>query len=105
VLVSGTKKMSQPLATALARWEKEFTATREGKVRGNVEFRFSQRLGDATTAYETGIFRYTTLTDGAQPKYEYMRLEALLVKRGDVCKILMENQIGPGTQAEWDALR
>jgi hypothetical protein len=105
VLVSGTKKMSQPLATALARWEKDFTATREGKVRGNVEFRFSQRLGDATTAHETGIFRYTTLTDGAEPKYEYMRLEALLVKRGDVWKILMENQIGPGTQAEWDALR
>jgi ketosteroid isomerase-like protein len=105
VLVSGVKKMSQPLATALARWEKDFTATREGKVRGNVKFRFSQRLGDATTAYETGVFRYTTLTDGAEPKYEYMRLEALLVKRGDVWKILMENQIGPATQAEWDALR
>jgi hypothetical protein len=105
VLVSGTKKTSQPLATALARWEKDFTATREGKVRGNVEFRFSQRLGDATTAHESGIFRYTTLTDGAEPKYDYIRLEALLVKRGDVWKILMENQIGPATRAQWDALR
>jgi hypothetical protein len=105
VLVSGTKKMSQPLATALARWEKDFTATREGKVRGNVEFRFSQRLGDATTAHETSVFRYTTLTEGAEPKYDYVHLEALLVKRGDVWKILMENQIGPATQAEWDALK
>ena len=105
VLVSGTKQMSQPLATALARWEKDFTATREGKVRGNVEFRFSRRLGDATTAHESGIFRYTSLEAGVPPKYEWMRLEALLVKRGDVWKILMENQIGPATQAEWDSLK
>jgi ketosteroid isomerase-like protein len=104
VLVSGTKQMSQPLATALARWEKDFIATREGKVRGNVEFRFSRRLGDATTAHETGIFRYTSLEPGAPPKYEWMRLEALLVKRGETWKMLMENQIGPATQAEWDAL-
>jgi ketosteroid isomerase-like protein len=105
VLVSGTKQMSQPLATALARWEKDFIATREGKVRGNVEFRFSRRLGDATTAHETGIFRYTSLEAGAPPKYEWMRLEALLVKRGDTWKILMENQIGAATQADWDALK
>jgi ketosteroid isomerase-like protein len=104
VLVSGSKRMSQPLATALVRWEKDFTATREGKVRGNVEFRFSQRIGDATTAHETGIFRYTSLESGKPPKHEYIRLEALLVKRGDGWKILMENQIGPATEAEWDAL-
>jgi hypothetical protein len=105
VLVTGTKHMSQPLATALARWEKDFTATREGKVRGDVEFRFSRRVGDATTAHETGIFRYTTLVAGAEPKYEYIRLEALLVKRGGSWQILMENQIGPATGAEWDALQ
>jgi hypothetical protein len=105
VLVSGTKQLSQPLATALARWEKDFIATREGKVRGNVEFRFSRRLGDATTAHESGIFRYTSLEQGAQPKFEWMRFEGLLVKRGTVWKILMENQIGPATEAEWDALK
>lgn len=105
VLVSGTKQMSQPLATALARWEKDFTATREGKVRGKVEFRFSQRIGDATTAHETGVFRYTTLTAGAEPKEEHIRLVALLVKRGGSWRILMEHQIGPATKAEWDALQ
>ncbi len=105
VLVSGIKQMSQPLSTALARWEKDFIATREGKVRGNVEFRFSKRLGDATTAHESGIFRYTSLEQGAPPKYEWMRFEGLLVKRGDTWKILMENQIGPATEAEWDALK
>jgi hypothetical protein len=38
-----------------------------GKVKATVEFRFSQRLGDETTAHETGIFLYTT-TD-AQGRY------------------------------------
>lgn len=105
VLVSGSKRLSQPLATALARWKQDFINTREGKVRGNVEFRFSNRIGDASTAHETGIFHYISLVPGENPKHEWFHLEALLVKRGDSWKILMENQIGPATQAEWDALK
>lgn len=104
VLVSGSKRMSQPLAAALARWKQDFVNTREGKVKGNVEFRFSNRVGDATTAHESGIFRYTARAPGAEPKHEFIRFEGLLVKRGNSWKILMENQIGPVTEAEWDAL-
>lgn len=105
VLVSGSKQMSQPLATALARWKKDFIDTREGKVGANVEFRFSRRVGDATTAHESGVFRYTSQAPGAEPKHEWIRFEGLLVKRGGAWKILMENQIGPATEAEWDALK
>lgn len=105
VLIGGEKKLSQPLATALSRWKKDFSDTREGRVRGNVEFRFSRRIGDFTTAHETGVFRYTTLTDGKPPKYDYMRLEALLVKRDAGWQILMENQTGPATEADWNAIR
>lgn len=105
VLISGLKQTSQPLTTALTRWKKDFADTKEGKVRGNVEFRFSKRLGDFTTAHETGIFRYTTLSDKEPPKYDFMHLEALLVKRDGGWKILMENQRGPATEAEWDAIR
>ena len=50
VLVTGGKKSSQPLAKALARWRQEFLDTKAGKLKANVEFRFSQRLGDETTA-------------------------------------------------------
>jgi hypothetical protein len=105
VLVSGSKQMSQPLATALARWKKDFIDTREGKVGAKVEFRFSKRVGDATTAHESGIFRYTSQTPGAEAKHEWIRFEGLLVKRGSAWKILMENQIGPATEADWDALK
>lgn len=105
VIISGTRKVSYPLIAALARWEKDFSDTREGKVRGNVEFRFSERMGDFTTAHETGIFRYTTLAEGKAPKHDYMKLVALLVKSGGKWQILMEHQAGSATKVEWDALK
>lgn len=105
VLVSGSKQMSQPLATALARWRQDFVDTRSGKVKASVEFRFSRRVGDATTAHETGIFCYTSQAPGGPIKREYIHLEALLLKKQDGWKILMENQQGPATEAEWEALK
>jgi hypothetical protein len=104
VLVSGSKRMSQPLAVALARWKKDFVDTREGKVLASVDFRFSSRVGDSTTAHETGIFRYVSQVPDQAPKIEYIHFEALLVKQPDAWKILMENQKGPATEEEWSAI-
>ncbi len=56
VLVSGVKKLSEPLSAALTRWEKEFTATKSGQLKASVEFRFAQRLNDSTTAHELVFF-------------------------------------------------
>jgi hypothetical protein len=105
VLISGQKQISQPLTTALSRWKMDFSDTKGGKVRGNVEFRFGKRTGDFTTAHEIGVFRYTTLSDSAPPKYEYMNLDAILVKRDGTWKILIENQLGPATDNDWNALK
>ncbi len=105
VLVSGSKQTCEPLTTALARWQRDFTDTRDGKVRASVEFRFSRRLGDATTAHESGIFRYVSQAPGGPVKTEHIQFEGLLVKRDKGWKILMENQQRPATQAEWDALQ
>lgn len=105
VLVSGGKQTSQPLAAALARWKQEFLDTRDGKMKASVAFRFSRRIGDATTAHETGIFLYSSQTGGGPPKAEHVHFEALLVKKADGWKILMENQKGPATEAEWQALK
>ena len=104
VLVSGTKKISQPLAKVLERWKQDFADTKSGKVKGNVEFRFSQRIGDDTTALETGIFRYTSVTADGQVKKDYIHFEELLVKR-DGWKGLMEYQKSKATQEEWEALK
>ena len=102
VLVAGIKKTSQPLTMALERWRQEFTDTKSGKIKANVEFRFSRRIGDETTAHETGIFLYTT-GDG-QARQEYIHFEVLLVKR-DGWKTLMEYQKSKATREEWEALK
>jgi len=104
VLVSGTKNVSYPLAQALARWKTEFDDTKAGKMQASVEFRFGNRYGDATTAYESGVFLYTQKIEGAEPKPEYIGLEALLVKEGDDWKIMMEYQKEVLSIADWEAL-
>ncbi len=104
VLVSGTKKESYPLSKALARWKKEFDDTKSGDRESNVTFRFSQRLGDETTAHETGIFLYSFKQGDEEMQNEYVHLEALLVKRDGKWQIFMEYQKAPATEAEWKAL-
>ena len=63
-----------------------------------------QRLGDETTAHESGIFRYTaTGADGKNIRKSYIHFEALLLKR-DGWKIMMEYQKFEATVEEWNAL-
>lgn len=89
-----------PISAALEGWKQGFDDTRAGRTTASVDFRFSVRRNDDTTAHETGIFRYSA-GDG-EP--QMVHFEALLVKR-DGWKMLMEFQRDPATQAEWDALR
>lgn len=104
VLVSGSKKSTWPLADALQRRKKDFDDTRDGKRKSNVVFKFSQRMGDATTAHETGMFLYTATTADGKQTQDYIHLEALLVKRDGRWKILMEYQKSKGTRKEFEAL-
>ncbi len=104
VLVSGKARISYPLAKALVRWQAEFDATKAGTMKAEVVFRFSQRLGDATTAHETGIFRYSPTNAEAETKTEFVHFQALLVKKPEGWKILMEYQKSSATEEEWKAL-
>lgn len=104
VIVSGTNNKAYPLSKALARWEQDFINTRSGKVKGNVVFRFSKRLGDSTTAHETGMFCYTTTKPDGTVTKDYIHLEALLLKRG-TWQIMMEYQKSRGTEDQWNKLK
>jgi len=104
VLIAESKQMSQPLAVALKRWKKDFDNAREGKVDPTVEFRFSKRFGDSTTAREIGMFRYTSRMPDGTTVSECVHLDALLVKRDGTWKILVENQTATGNEAGWGAL-
>ncbi|MEM7393027.1 MAG: hypothetical protein AAF492_11840 [Verrucomicrobiota bacterium] len=104
VLVTGLGQRSYPLADALARWKSDFDATKAGKKKAGVVFRFSQRLGDATTAHETGIFLYESTDDEGKPIKDYIHFEGLLLKE-DGWKIIMEYQKSRATEKEWEALK
>ena len=104
VLVSGSKKTSSPLSEALVRWKKEFIATKSGTMKASVKFRFSQRLGDETTAHETGIFLYSSVGPDGKINQEYIHFEVLLVKKEGHWQTLMEYQKSKSTQNEWDVL-
>jgi ketosteroid isomerase-like protein len=105
VLVSLSRDTSLSIAAALDGWKQDFVATAEGRAESTVEFRFSRRLNDETTAHETGIFRYSQELGGAEPTVGTVHFEALLVKRDGNWLMMMEFQKEPATEAEWMALR
>jgi hypothetical protein len=106
VFTTGKKKFSSPIEAQLATWKSGFVNAKAGKTKDNVEFRFSQRVGDATTAHETGIFYFTSLDkDGKVLSQGAVHFESLLVKRNGKWLAMMEYQKTKATQTEWDALK
>ncbi len=105
VFASRENKTSVPIVKALAGWEKGFNDTKEGKQKDKVEFRFSQRIGNETTAHETGIFVFTSIDSDGKVKAKYIiHFEMLLIKGDNGWYALMEYQKSEASQEEWDAL-
>jgi hypothetical protein len=106
VFTTGEKKRSTPIDVQLALWKPGIDDTKAGKTKNNVEFRFSQRIGDTTSAHETGIFYFTSIDkNGKVLATGGVHFEILLVKRNGVWLALMEYQKSKATQEEWDALK
>jgi ketosteroid isomerase-like protein len=107
VVFAGTNtKISYPISRALVNWKQGFTNTRLGKQSDNVEFRFSQRISDETTAHDTGIFHFTSVDKkGNKLRESYVHFEMLLVKKNDTWLALMEYQRSTATLKEWEALK
>lgn len=105
IFATGKNKTSVPLAKALAGWKQGFDDTEAGKNKAGVTFRFSQRIGDDTTAHETGIFNYWTSGSNGENKQETsVHFEMLLVKKDGKWLGVMEYQKEAATQEEWEAL-
>lgn len=104
VLVSGFKQASYPIASALKGWKQGFLDTKAGKMEASVEFLFTQRLNDATTAHETGIFHYSARPEQGEPIDQYIHFEALLVRKNG-WKSIMEFQKSSATAEEWAAIK
>ncbi|MFD2098469.1 hypothetical protein [Flagellimonas iocasae] len=105
VFTTGENKGSVSIAKALRNWEQDFIDTKSGKTRNSVEFRFSQRVGDETTAHETGIFAFQSNngTGNDNPK-QFVHFNALLIKRAEAWLLVMEYQKSKATEEEWNVL-
>lgn len=104
VLVSGSKKTVESLADALKRWKVGFDDTRAGKMKASVQFKFSQRIGDANSAHESGIFFYQSTNSEGKVEPNYTHFEALLVKRKGKWQTFMEYQKSKSTREDYEAL-
>lgn len=102
VLVS--QKGTTPIADALVRWGRDMVTAKANGDKAFVEFRFATRQDDATTAFETGAFRYGTIDKAGVTTANQVRFEALLVKTAAGWQMVMERQLDAITEREWNAL-
>ena len=99
-----TPKGTTPIKETLERWRRDMVAAKARGDRATVEFRFSLRQDDSTTAFEAGIFKYTVTAKSGASTPQFVPFEVLLAKTNGTWRVLMERQLAPVTQAEWDKL-
>ncbi|NVK86425.1 MAG: nuclear transport factor 2 family protein [Cytophagia bacterium] len=89
------------------RWKKEILEVRDGKRTNSLAFRFSKRVGNDITAFEKGIYHYTSVENatGKVLGDSYIHFETLLVKVKGNWVATMEYQQGEAEIGEWEALR
>lgn len=105
IFTTGENKTSVSIAEALQHWKQGFMDTKTGKTQNSVEFRFSQRIGDETTAHETGIFAYQSNNGaGKASQKQFVHFDALLIKRDQAWLLVMEYQKSKATEEEWNLL-
>ena len=102
VLVS--PKGTRPIKETLEGWGRDMVAARARGDKATVEFRFSRRQDDSTTAFEAGIFKYTVIAKSGASTPRFTPFEQLLVKTNGKWRVLMERQFEPVTQEAWDKL-
>lgn len=105
VLVNLSEQTTYPIQQALDGWKYLFDNTAAGKATASLESRFSRTMHDATTAHQTGIFRYQYDPEEGEGYVSQVHFEALLVKKDGRWLCVMEFQKEPATDAEWEALQ
>jgi ketosteroid isomerase-like protein len=102
VLVS--PRGTRPIKETLEGWGRDMVAARARGDKATVEFRFSRRQDDSTTAFEAGIFKYTVIAKSGASTSKFYPFEELLVKTNGKWRVLMERQFDLVTQDAWDKL-
>ena len=95
---------TKPIKEALEGWGRDMVAAKAKGNRATVEFRFVRRQDDATTAFETGMFKYTVIEKSGASNSKVYPFEQLMVKTNGKWRVLMERQFAEVTQDAWDKL-
>ncbi len=104
VLVSESSNSAVPIVEALARWRSGLEETREGRTTVTLGFRFTQRIHGESVAHDTGIFRHAARQGDGEPLTRYVHFQGLLAREAEGWKMIMEYQLGPATEEDWNAL-
>ena len=68
-----------------------------------LKMRFSKRLHDPVSGYETGIFLFSSIRDGER-RNAYIKFQFLLTRENGKWQLLLENQQERMTEEDWNAL-
>lgn len=101
ILVSDTGKACYPLDEALKKWKDGLEKTKRGITKVTLDFRFSERTGDETTAFEKGMFRYDLLDENGERTERFVHFDALLIKKNGKWQLMLEHQKLPAAKEEW----
>ena len=105
IFVSARRGITRTVAEDVEANRAAWNDTRDGRARRSVEFRFTERLNNETSAHEVGIFRYASTEADGSTRVVLIHFEAALVKKDGVWLQLLERQTSDATAAEWDAAR
>ena len=103
VVVSG--KETTPISVALSNWGEGMKQATASGSSATVTFRFRSRQDDETSAFETGIFKYTAIDAAGNESQLFMNFETLLVKKEKRWQFIMERQLDETDEGSWDALQ
>ena len=103
VVVSGTETV--PIKSALKNWAEGMKQATINGSTASVSFRFSMRQDNETSAFETGIFKYTAIDSKGNETTMFMGFETLLVKKNNRWLYMMERQLNETNEARWEALK
>ncbi len=95
---------TRSIKSQLAKWSADMADMQRKGDRGAVAFRWTKRQDDSTTAFESGVFRYTLTPKSGAATTRYVTFEALLVKHQGKWRMLMEHQIVPTTADVWNRM-
>jgi hypothetical protein len=102
IFVSARRGISRTVVNDVETNREAWRATAEGRAERDVEFRFTRRIHDESSAHEVGIFRYSSVENGTRT-VATIHFSAALVKVDGEWLQLLEYQDSDATDAEWDA--